>query len=81
MLQYGYFHADTKASEKLCALLTDTNLLKNLTRLSPLYQISHLESFHSVIIHFAPKSVALSYPGMTCRYVAISRYMTSVSVS
>ena len=28
MLQYGYFQADTKASEKLCALLTDKNLLK-----------------------------------------------------
>ena len=34
---------------------------------SPLHQTSSLESFHNVIIHFAPKSIALSYHGMISR--------------
>ena len=34
---------------------------------SPVYQSSSLESFHGVIIHFAPKSTAFSYQVMQCR--------------
>ena len=59
---------DTSVSEKLTAILTNAQLLKDITRLSPLYQTSTLESFHNVIIHYAPKSVGLSYEGMQCRY-------------
>lgn len=59
---------DSKASEKLSPLLTNNQLCKDVTRLSPLYQTSSLEAFHSVVIHFAPKFVALSYQGMNCRY-------------
>ena len=59
---------DSKASEKLSPLLTNNQLCKDVTRLSPLYQTSTLEAFHSVVIHFAPKFVALSYQGMNCRY-------------
>ena len=50
-----HLFADTKASEKLSALLIDTRLLNDLVRLSPSYQTSSLESYHSVIIHYAPK--------------------------
>ena len=60
---------DTKASEKLTSLLNNTYLLKDLTRLSPSYQTSSLESFHSVVIHYAPKSIAFSYTGMQSRCV------------
>ena len=45
---------DTKASEKLTSLLSNTYLLKDLTRLSPSYKTSSLESFLSVMIHYAP---------------------------
>ncbi|XP_065885779.1 uncharacterized protein [Dysidea avara] len=58
---------DTKASEKLGALLTNTYLCNDMVKLSPKYQTSSVESFHNVIIHFAPKSVAFSYLGMQCR--------------
>ena len=49
---------DTKASEKLSALLTSNHLCNDITKLFPKYQISSVESFHNLIIHFAPKSVA-----------------------
>lgn len=65
-------YVDTKASEKLIALLTKTRFLKDLTRLSPLHQTSSLESYHSVVIHYAPKSVAFSYSGMKCRYFSVT---------
>ena len=46
---------DSKASEKLSSLISNNLLCKDITRLSPLYQTSSLEAFHSVVIHFAPK--------------------------
>ena len=58
---------DTKPSEKLSDLITNTMFCNDLSRLSPLHQTSSLESFHNVIIHFATKSVALSYHGMISR--------------
>ena len=71
---YKFIHTshsstDTKSSEKLTTLLTNNFLCKDLLRLSPHYQTSSLEAFHSVIIHFAPKYVPLSYLGMQCRYI------------
>ena len=62
-----FFLADSKASEKLSALMTNPQLCKDIMRLSSLYQTSSLESFHSVIIHFAPKSAAFSYNAMQSR--------------
>ena len=62
---------DSKPSEKLSTLLTNTELCKAVRRLSPVYQTSSLEAFHSVIIHFAPKYVPFSYHGMNCRYIRI----------
>lgn len=56
------------------------NLEKELTKktqskLSPLYQTSSLESFHSVILRFAPKNVVYPYLGMLCRlYLAALHY-------
>ena len=69
--QAQYVHccclADSKASEKLSGLLTNSHLCKDITRLSPVHQTSSLEAFHSVIIHFAPKYVPFSFHGMNCR--------------
>ena len=61
------FIIDTKASEKLTPLLLNSNHLKDITRLSSSYQTSSLESFHNIVIHFAPKSIAFSYMGMKSR--------------
>lgn len=65
---------DSKASEKLSALLTNSQLCKDICRLSPVYQTSSLEAFHSVIIHFAPKYVPFSYHGMNCRWVDLATF-------
>ena len=61
------FIVDTKASEKLTPLLLNSNHLKDITRLSSSYQTSSLESFHNIVIHFAPNSIAFSYMGMKSR--------------
>uniref|UniRef100_A0A1X7T9X2 Uncharacterized protein n=1 Tax=Amphimedon queenslandica TaxID=400682 RepID=A0A1X7T9X2_AMPQE len=45
----------SKLSEKLSLILNNKDLLKDLARLCTTYQTSRLESFHSVMIHFAPK--------------------------
>ena len=58
---------DTKASEKVEAIIANKMFVKDVGKLSTSYQTSALEAFHSVIIHFAPKSTAFSYFGMTSR--------------
>ncbi|KAJ8346452.1 hypothetical protein SKAU_G00278530 [Synaphobranchus kaupii] len=42
-------------------------LLKDIEMMSADFQTSSLESFHSVILKFASKSVAFSFLGMLCR--------------
>ena len=59
--------ADTKASEKLSDIITNTRFCSDVAKLSPAHQTSGLEAFHSVIIHFAPKSIAFSYSGILSR--------------
>jgi solute carrier family 8 (sodium/calcium exchanger) len=58
---------DTKASEKITALITKPAFCSDMVKLSPVYQTSRLEAFHSLIIHFAPKSTAFSYQGIMSR--------------
>ncbi|KAK5913275.1 hypothetical protein CgunFtcFv8_007820 [Champsocephalus gunnari] len=43
-------------------------LLKDIARLSPAEQTSSLESFHKVILFFAPKSVHFPFTTMAARY-------------
>ncbi|XP_067290036.1 uncharacterized protein [Pseudorasbora parva] len=57
----------TAACEKLCDVILAPKLLRDLQNLSGDYQTSSLESFHSLLIRFVPKSVAFSYLGMLCR--------------
>lgn len=63
------FFLGTAACEKLSNVILAPRLLRDLQKLSGEYQTSSLESFHSLLIRFAPKSVAFSYVGMLCRYV------------
>ena len=67
LFNMGTYIPDTKPSEKLSGLITKTMFCNDVSHLSPLHQTSSLESFHNVIIHFASKSIALSYHGMISR--------------
>ncbi|KAJ8369539.1 hypothetical protein SKAU_G00095670 [Synaphobranchus kaupii] len=57
----------TMSCEKLVMLLLGNKLLKDVEKLSPLYQTSSVEAFHSLILRFAPKNVTFSFLGMLCR--------------
>ncbi|KAK3705290.1 hypothetical protein QZH41_008177 [Actinostola sp. cb2023] len=55
------------ATVKLEDLLLNKILLKDVTKLSPVYQTSNLEAKHSLDIQFVPKHTAFSYWGMQTR--------------
>nr|XP_022311415.1 uncharacterized protein LOC111116717 [Crassostrea virginica] len=57
----------TKASEKLSDIILSKQMKKDVPKLSPLFQTSQIEAFHSTVNHFAPKMVSFSYHGMYCR--------------
>lgn len=61
----------TAACEKLTQVILAPKLLKDLENLSSDFQTSGLKSYHSLILRFAPKSVAFSFGGMLCRYVLV----------
>ncbi|XP_046569471.1 uncharacterized protein LOC124277801 [Haliotis rubra] len=65
--QKKWLKCGTKAAEKLGLLLEKPRLLKDVRKISPQYQTSAVESFHRVIINFAPKMVGFSYMGMLSR--------------
>ena len=60
---------DTEASEKICAVISNTRFCNDVSKMSPCYQTSSLEAFHSVVNQFAPKSRSFSYEGMLARLV------------
>jgi len=62
-----WFKPHSLAFEKLSTLLTNSRLVKDVKKLSPLRQTSSVEAFHSLIIQFAPKSAAFSFKGMMTR--------------
>lgn len=53
----------TQAYDKLCTILTMPALLTDIKKLSPKYQTSSDEGYHSVITHFAPKLLSLVMRG------------------
>ena len=53
----------------LTEILTSNYLLKDIRGMSGAHTTSALESFHSVLNHFAPKLLAFSYYGMMSRYM------------
>ncbi|EEC03658.1 conserved hypothetical protein, partial [Ixodes scapularis] len=65
----------TETFRKLEAILMAPNLLRDIPFLSPKEQTFGLESFHAVLIHFAPKSSKFQYDGMLARtYIAALHY-------
>ena len=64
---YVHVYLGTKACEKLYDVICSSRLLADICKLSPQQQTSSLESYHSVVNHFAPKLMAFSYLGMHCR--------------
>ena len=54
----------SKAIDKLDGVITNGRLLADMR---PSYQTSSLEAYHSVVNHFAPKLLALSYGGIYSR--------------
>ncbi|XP_059404902.1 uncharacterized protein LOC132140098 isoform X1 [Carassius carassius] len=67
--------AGTQAFYKLEKVMTNKQILNEVTKLSPHQQTSYFESFHSVILRFAPKNVVFPFLGMLCRlYLAAFYY-------
>lgn len=61
------FHLGSEAYAKMYDALTNIQLTKAIKKASSVGQTSCLESYHSVINHFAPKMLAYSYLGMLGR--------------
>lgn len=59
----------TKALYAVEKILTNKRMIKDIEKLSPHFQTSSWESFHSVILRFAPKNVVYPYLGLLCRCV------------
>ena len=58
---------NTQAGVKIEQIVLSKSLLTDIKKLSPAYQTSSLEGFHSLILKFAPKHTAFSNLGMPCR--------------
>ena len=58
----------SKACEKLEDVVLSKYLINDMRKLSSYHQTSSVESYHSVVNHFAPKLLAFSYSGIYCRY-------------
>lgn len=67
----GWLQRDTDESDAFRAVITAPRLLKDLKKLSPDFQTSSLEAYHSLLLHFTPKHTHFSWLGMIARtYVA-----------
>ncbi|PIK35763.1 hypothetical protein BSL78_27407 [Apostichopus japonicus] len=62
-----WLQPSTEVCEKMVQVITAKCLQKDVMQLSSAYQTSNVESFHSVVIHFAPKNTHYSYHGMISR--------------
>ena len=62
-----FYVAGSESAERVSRILLKTKLLNDVKKLSPLHQTSSIESFHALILRFAPKTFAFSYLGMHCR--------------
>ncbi|XP_064641987.1 uncharacterized protein LOC135496551 [Lineus longissimus] len=65
--QRKWLNEGTQASDDLVAMLTKTLLVNDISKMSAIGQTSGVESYHSVLNHFAPKMIKFSYSGMNSR--------------
>ena len=63
----NWLQPSTKACEKLTDIVVRKQLLADIAKLSPDYQTSSVEGFHSLILKFAPKNLIFSFKSMLCR--------------
>ncbi|XP_077532196.1 uncharacterized protein LOC144144560 [Haemaphysalis longicornis] len=66
-LHLEWLTADSAAYKQIKSIVTAPLLVKDIRQLSPDVQTYALESFHSVLNNFAPKSTAFTYEGMKAR--------------
>ncbi|KAJ8356495.1 hypothetical protein SKAU_G00192890 [Synaphobranchus kaupii] len=65
----------TAACEKLTEILLAPRLMKDMEKISPGHRTSAIESFHSLVLKFAPKNVVFSFLGILCRLqLAVMHY-------
>lgn len=53
--------------EKLKGYFGDTKIRKAICKLSPVGQTSRIESYHRVVLSFAPKHLSFGFHGMNAR--------------
>ncbi|XP_049520769.1 uncharacterized protein LOC125944391 [Dermacentor silvarum] len=68
LLPRKWIFPGTDAFDKLRGIVENNRLLLDIKQVSPSFQTSSLESFHSVLNRFAPKSFTFSFHGMLARY-------------
>ena len=57
VLKYSYMYVGTKSSEKVTDLITNGRFCNAVCKMSPSYQTSGLEAFHSVSIILHPNQL------------------------
>ncbi|KAM7286362.1 uncharacterized protein ISCGN_030184 [Ixodes scapularis] len=62
-----WLNAESSAYQAFMKVALAPLLLRDIRQLSPSFQTYSLESFHSVLIGFAPKSTVFTYEGMRAR--------------
>lgn len=62
-----YSFLGTEAHEKLKGALTNTRIVNDIRKLSPVDQTSCLEGFHATLNHWHPKMLVFSWMGTYCR--------------
>ncbi|KAG0434625.1 hypothetical protein HPB47_018980 [Ixodes persulcatus] len=66
-LKIPHFCTGTETFRRLESVLMPAHLLRDIPRISPKEQTYALESFHGILVHFAPKSSKFKYDGMLAR--------------
>ncbi|KAA0702421.1 hypothetical protein E1301_Tti017039 [Triplophysa tibetana] len=70
-----WFQSGSMPLYKVEKIMNNKRVLKDVEKLSHHSQTSSLETFHSVILRFAPKNVVFPFIGMLCRlYLAAMHY-------
>ena len=69
-----------QASKKVTALITNTWFEKDVAKLSPSYQTSCCEAFHSVVLHFAPNLLLICWNAFKVWSVTFERHLIHFSV-